>query len=81
MFPAETITTSRRPDITIYSPSQKQGIIIELTVPAEENLAQVNFTKKQNKTKTEVRRFDPGKTKCRMEAETFPCRGRIKRIH
>ena len=29
-----------------YSPSEKQGIIIELTVPAEENLAQANFRKK-----------------------------------
>ena len=46
MFPPEIVTTSRIPDITIYSPSEKQGIIIELTVPAEENLAQANFRKK-----------------------------------
>ena len=45
MFPPEIVTTSRTPDITIYSPSEKQGIIIELTLPAEENLAQVNFRK------------------------------------
>ena len=31
--------------------------------------------------KTEVWRFDPGSTKCRMGAEIFPCRGRIKRTH
>ena len=43
MFPPEIVATTRRPDITIYSPSEKQGIIIELTVPAEENLAQANF--------------------------------------
>ena len=46
MFPPEIVTTSRRPDITIYSPSEKQGIIIELTVPAEENFAQANLRKK-----------------------------------
>ena len=46
MFPPEIVTTSRRPDITISSPSEKQGIIIELTVPVEENLAQANFSKK-----------------------------------
>ena len=49
MFPPEIVTTSGRPDITIYSPYKKQGIIIEhveLTVPAEVNLAQVNFRKK-----------------------------------
>ena len=46
MFPPEIVTTSRRPDITIYSPSEKQCIIIELTVPTEENLAQANFRKK-----------------------------------
>ena len=41
-----TRNTSRRPDITIYSPTEKQGIVIELTVPAEENLAQANLRKK-----------------------------------
>jgi len=46
MFPPEIVTTSRRPDITIYSPTEKQGIVIELTVPAEENLAQANLRKK-----------------------------------
>ena len=46
MFPPEIVTTSRGPDITIYSPSEKQGIIIELTVPAEENFAQANLRKK-----------------------------------
>ena len=45
-FPLEIVTTSRSPDFTIYSPSEKQGIITELTVPAEENLAQANFRKK-----------------------------------
>ena len=34
MFPPEIVTISRRPDITIYSPFEKLGIIIELTVPA-----------------------------------------------
>ena len=46
MFPPEIVTTSRSPDITTYSPSEKQCIITELTVPAEENLAQTNVRKK-----------------------------------
>ncbi|XP_072033402.1 uncharacterized protein [Amphiura filiformis] len=46
MFPPEIRTTSKRPDITVYSSSNKQGIIIELTVPAEENLAQANHRRK-----------------------------------
>ena len=46
MFPPEIKTTLRRPDVTIYSPSEKQVIIIELTVPTDENLAQANFSKK-----------------------------------
>ena len=76
MFPPEIVTISRRPDITIYSPSEKQGIIIELTVPAEENLPQASFRKKNWSMKIWSRR-----TKCRMGAEIFLCRGRIKRIH
>ena len=44
MLPPEIVTTLRRPDIPVYSPSEKQSIIIELTV--EENLAQANFRKK-----------------------------------
>ncbi|XP_072046807.1 uncharacterized protein [Amphiura filiformis] len=40
MFPPEIVITSKRPDITVYSPSDKQGVIIEFT--AEENLAQAN---------------------------------------
>ena len=46
VFPPEIVITSRRPDITIYSPSMKVGVIIELTVPAEENMAQANLRKK-----------------------------------
>ena len=54
MFPPDIVKTSRRPDITSYSASEKQGTIIELPVPAEENLAQATSTKnktEQNKTK------------------------------
>ena len=46
MFPPEIVTTSRKPDITIDSPSKMQGIIIKPTVPAEKNDAQVNLMKK-----------------------------------
>ena len=46
IFPPEIVTTSRRPDITIYSPNEKIAVVIELTVPAEENMAQANQRKK-----------------------------------
>ena len=36
----------KRPDVTIYSTSEKKCVVIELTVPAEENLAQANNRKK-----------------------------------
>jgi len=45
-FPPEIATTSRRPDITLYSPKEKLAVVIELTVPAEENMAQANQQKK-----------------------------------
>nr|XP_054769560.1 uncharacterized protein LOC129277399 [Lytechinus pictus] len=45
-FPPEIVTTSSRPDIIIYSPSIKVGIVVELTVPAGENMAQANLRKK-----------------------------------
>ena len=51
MFPPEIVTTSRRPDITIYLPSEKQRVIIELTVPTEENIVHANFRKKKLKYK------------------------------
>ena len=57
MFPPEIVTTSRRPGITIYFPSKKQGVIIEITVPAEENLARYEF--------------DPGKTSAGWELIYF----------
>ena len=47
IFPPEIVTTSRRPDITIYSPSKRQCISIELAVPA--TLAQANSRKKIRK--------------------------------
>ena len=46
IFPPEIVTTSRRPDITLYSPKEKLAVVIELTVPAEENMAQANQRKK-----------------------------------
>ena len=46
IFPPEIVTTSRRPDITIYSPKERIAVVIELTVPAEENMAQANHRKK-----------------------------------
>lgn len=46
MFPPVIVTTAKRPDITIYSTEEKRCLVIELTVPAEENLAQANSRKK-----------------------------------
>ena len=42
MFPPVIVVTAKRPDVTIYSTSEKKCVVIELTVPAEENLAQAN---------------------------------------
>jgi hypothetical protein len=46
VFPPEIAETAKRPDITIYSRSTKNVIIIELTVPSEENLANAYDRKK-----------------------------------
>ena len=46
MFPPVIVVTAKRPDVTIYSTSEKKCVVIELTVPAEENLAQANNRKK-----------------------------------
>ena len=46
MFPPVIVDTAKQPDVTIYSTSEKKCVVIELTVPAEENLAQANNRKK-----------------------------------
>ena len=46
VFPPEIAETAKRPDITIYSATTKHAIIIELTVPSEENLANAYVWKK-----------------------------------
>ncbi|XP_072021338.1 uncharacterized protein [Amphiura filiformis] len=46
VFPPEIAETAKRPDITIYSAITKHVIIIELTVPSEENLANAYVRKK-----------------------------------
>ena len=45
IFSPEVVETAKRPDITICSPATKNVIIIELTVPSEENLANA-YTRK-----------------------------------
>ena len=40
------VVTAKRPDVTIYSTTEKKCVVMELTVPAEENLAQANYRKK-----------------------------------
>ena len=46
VFPPEITETAKRPDITIFSKHTKTVIIIELTVPMEENLANAYARKK-----------------------------------
>ncbi|XP_071836870.1 uncharacterized protein [Apostichopus japonicus] len=46
VFPPEITETAKRPDITIFSKKTKNVIIIELTVPMEENLANAYARKK-----------------------------------
>ena len=48
VFPPQTAETAKRPDITIYSERTKRVIIIELTVPVEENLSN-GYTRKKCK--------------------------------
>ena len=46
VFPPEITETAKRPDIVIFSTRTKNVIIIELTVPMEENLASAYDRKK-----------------------------------
>ena len=45
MFPPVIVVTAKRPDVTIYSSTEKKCVVIELTVPAEKNFAQANSRK------------------------------------
>ena len=45
LFPPDIFTTSERPDIIIWSPSRKKVILIELTCPAEEGIANARSRK------------------------------------
>ena len=45
LFPPEIFATSERPDIIIWSPSRKKVILIELTCPAEEGIANARSRK------------------------------------
>ena len=45
VVPFHIVQTSLRPDIVIYSDATKQVIIIELTVPAEDNIVQQHTDK------------------------------------
>ena len=45
-FPVQILETSKRPDITIYSQRTQTVVIIELTVPLEENLESAHARKK-----------------------------------
>ena len=44
-FPAHICATDQRPDIVLYSDSTRTVILIELTCPAEENIADARFRK------------------------------------
>ena len=46
VFPPESTETAKRPDIPIFSTKTKTVIIIELTVPMEENLSNAYARKK-----------------------------------
>lgn len=45
VFPVNICATAERPDIVIWSKESKRVIIIELTVPAEENVADAHYRK------------------------------------
>lgn len=46
VFPPQILETAKRPDIIIYSERTKTVILIELTVPIEQNLTNANLRKK-----------------------------------
>ena len=46
VFPPQIAETAKRPDITIYSERARTVIIIELTVPMEENMSNAYARKK-----------------------------------
>ena len=46
MFPPEILSTDQRPDIIIWSRNTKMVLLIELTVPADENIQAANIRKK-----------------------------------
>ncbi len=48
VFPTHSMETAKRLDITIYSDSIKRVVLIELTLPSEQNLADANLRKKCN---------------------------------
>ena len=56
-FPAEIWVTKERPDIVLYSNVMKIVIMLELTAPAEENIAEWKVKKKQKyeKLATQIR--------------------------
>ena len=45
-FPPQITETAKQPDITFYSGATKNVIIIELTVPTEENLSNAHVRNK-----------------------------------
>ena len=46
VFPPHIVETAKRPDIIIYSDLIKIVVLIELTVPIEQSLADANLRKK-----------------------------------
>lgn len=46
VFPPEILSTDQRPDITIWSRNTKMVLLIELTVPADENIQAAQIRKK-----------------------------------
>ena len=46
VFPPEILSTDQRPDIIIWSRNTKMVLLIELTVPADENIQAANIRKK-----------------------------------
>ncbi len=46
MFSPVIVVTAKRSDITIYSTAEIKCVVMELTVPAEENIIHANYRKK-----------------------------------
>jgi len=73
-FPVHICVTEKRPDIVLYSDDLKMVILIELTCPAEENIADAHLRKEVKYTPLKHHIID-NKWKCHLLTVEVGARG------